>query len=383
MTCQAPSWLAAPLSPSPSVRRISVGEREALFCERRQQLFELDAAAAVIWDGLAAGLAVQAVAEVLAAQGLPPATTATLCLARAREWSEAGWFTPRALAHRLAARPSQVLPLRLGPMAARLELRLQDEAIWRHVQDAFGQFAENGDAATDALHLDVVALGPRYFLVRDRVPVSLLAPERVVPELKALLTEALCGRPLDGGLWLHAALLSSGGGGLLLAGAPGAGKTTLAVALATRGFGYATDDLVGVARDGEVAGIRYSPALKAGGWPLLASRLPPILDLPIHLRADGQQVRYLPADRLAAAESGALRWTVLLDRQGRGTATLNALDPLTALTELLGSAYAADHRLAGDTLAALAARFAHMDCRRLVYSDLDEAAGAIAAMTDG
>lgn len=382
MTGQAPSWLAAPLSPSPGVRRLTVGEREVLFCERRQQLFELDAAAAAIWDGLAAGLAVQAVAEALTTQGLPPATRAALCLARAREWSEAGWLTPRAIAGRLAAPATQALGLRLGPLSARLELRVENAEIGRHVQDAFGQFAQVG-AATHSLRLDVVALGPRYFLMRDGVPVSVLAQERVVPEVKALLTEALCSRPLEGGIWLHAALLHRGERGLLLTAAPGGGKTTLAVALATRGFGYGTDDLVGVTREGELSGIRFSPALKPGCWPLLGSRLPALFELPVHLRDDGQQVRYLPAGGLAAPGSAAPRWTVLLDRRSGATATLQPLDPLTALTELLGSAYAADHRLAGDTLAALAARFVEMDCRRLVYSDLDDAAAAITAMIDG
>jgi hypothetical protein len=381
MTAEA--WTMEPLAAVPGVRRLTLGEREALFCERRQQLFELDAAGAAIWDGLAAGRAAPAVAEALAIEGLAPAARKALCLARAREWSEAGWFTPRTLVERLAAAPSHLLALRLGALDARLELRLEEPSLWAHARDAFGHFARADDASACDLKLDLVTLGPRHFLMRDGAPVALLPAERVMPEIKALLTEALCGRPMRGGLWLHAALLSRGERGLLLAGAPGAGKTTLAVALATRGFGYATDDLVQASADGALRGVRFSPALKAGAWPLLAPHAPSLGDLPIHLRGDGQQVRYLPAGRLPPYRDAAPSFALLLERRDGAPARLEALDPLNALTELLSSAYAAERRLAGDTLAALAGRFARIDCRRLVYSDLADAADCIVRWTDG
>jgi len=380
---EAPLWLSGALAPSPGVRRLSLGGREALFCERRQQLFELDAAGAAIWDELAAGRALEAVAQALSVEGLPPATTTALCLARAREWSEAGWLAPQRLTARLAEPPDRVLGLRLGGMAARIELRLEDgDALRADLENTFGQFAE-AEPASDALRLDVIALGERCFVLRQGLPVSLVPAEQVTPEIKALLTEALCGCGREGGLWLHAAMLSHNGGGLLLAGAPGAGKTTLAVTLAMRGFGYATDDLVAVSPSGDFRGVAFSPAVKAGAWPLLRDRAPGLLDLPVHLRADGQEVRYLPASRLPSAGATDPRWLVLLDRREGAAAALHHIDPLSALTELLGSAYAADHRLTGATLTALGERFARMDCLRLVHSDLDAAAACLEALTDG
>ena len=47
-----------------------------------------------------------------------------------------------------------------------------------------------------------------------------------------------------GGLLFHAAALSFGGGGFLVPGGIGAGKTTLALHLALMGFGYSTDEMV-------------------------------------------------------------------------------------------------------------------------------------------
>jgi hypothetical protein len=369
----APPLPAGPFAASPCVRRLTVGERQVLFCERRQQLFELDAASAVIWDRLAAGAA--------EASGLDSCGPVEVIEASLRHWLEGGWLTPQSLAERCSEPGAHVLPLRLGDLAARVELRDNGaDELRRSLQQAFGQFIAPDVA--QAVRLDVVADAGGFFVLRRGLPVSLLAPDRVVPELKALLTEELCSLPADGGLLLHAALLESRGRGLLLAGQPGAGKTTLTVALATRGLSYATDDLVRVSPSGGFQGIPFSPALKTGGWPLLGSYVPGLHELAIHRRADGQDVRYLPAQRLTAAAMATPEWAVLLDRRDGADAQLQPVDPLSAMSELLGGAFTADHRLRGDTLAALARQFSQMQCRRLVYSQLADAVAVLEGLLD-
>lgn len=365
-------WLTGRLAPAPSVRRLTLGGHKLLFCERRQQLFELDPSAAVMWDAFTAGRQLRSVAEQMAGEGLRFASALALCAASAQDWIEGGWLIPQVLTDRLAGPPTHVLPLRVGGSASVLELRMDAaDPIARQLDDAFGQFL--AEPATDAMRIDVVGIQDAWWVLENGAPSGILPRERVVPEVKARLTEELCRRDAGGGFLLHAALLASSGQGLLLSGAPGAGKTTLALALAAGGLGYGSDDVVTVSPDAVFRGVPFSPAVKTGAWRILAGHYPALETLPIHQRPDDQAVRYLPARQLPAGDIVAPRWALLLERREEAPAVLEPLDPLTVLSELLGGAFAPDHRLAGDAMVALARSFADIGCYRLVYSDLTSA----------
>ena len=184
----------------------------------------------------------------------------------------------------------------------------------------------------------------------------------------------MAGSVPAGGFLLHAALLTSGRKGLLLVGPPGAGKSTLTLALAARGLGYGSDDIVRVSATGTFSGVRFSPALKSGSWELAAVCAPQVSMLPVHLRSDGQQVRYVPAGRLPSGDTDAIGWSLQLARRPGARAALEPIEPVEMITSLLAGAWSATYALRGDTLAALAHAFADVACHRLVYSDLDEAA---------
>jgi hypothetical protein len=78
---------------------------------------------------------------------------------------------------------------------------------------------------------------------------------------------ALAGRDQVAAL-LHSACVARNGQGVLLAGATGAGKTTLALALASSGWQQAGDDLVPLMRDGRtVAALPTAASVKReGAW---------------------------------------------------------------------------------------------------------------------
>jgi len=356
-----PPWMQGPLAAAPGVRRLTLDGREALFCERRQQLFELPPGLASLFDELASA---RKEADAAAEQ--------------ARAWVEGGWLAPRTLFERLAGTRGEVLPLRIGALQARVELRAdRGDCIGPMLREVLGQF--RAAVGADAVRLDVVGLGGAWFVLGEQVPIRVLSAAQVAPEIKAMLTTELCRRTGGGGLLLHAAMLERDGRALLLAGAPGAGKSTLSVALATSGFGYLSDDVVAVTPEGDFCGLAFSPALKPGAWPLVDSRIPAIPALAIHRRADGQAVRYLPLGAMARGAAAAPAMAVLLDRCEGAAAALQPLDPLSALTEVLASAFSGEHRLRGETLALIAERFAAMTCARLVYSDLDEAVALLLA----
>ncbi|HEY8574438.1 hypothetical protein [Phenylobacterium sp.] len=347
---------------SPAVRRIELGAAAALFSERAQQLYGLNPTADAIWQALAAGVAAEDIAADLGPQG---AEYVDACL---QPWLAAGFLVPADL---VTGAPTSEHHLSIAGLACRI-------AIHGHLDlSAFAQFA--APAAEAPLQLTAVEHPLGWFLLVGDAPRGLFPPNRIVSELKAVLTDELT-RAVGGGAFLiHAGLLAHERRGLLVSGHPGAGKTTLTLALAARGFGYGSDDIVRVDA-GRLEGVPFSPASKSGAWDLAAPYVPVVRDLPVHLRGDGQQVRYVPTAGFEAGDVDSLGWVLLLDRRAGARPVLEPVPPMAVLTELLASAFAADHRLSADALEAFAAQLAAADCRRLVYSDLAEAVAAIEAL---
>lgn len=366
-------WLERPLAASPAVRLLHVGERAALFCERTQALFELNTTAEAIWRGLAAGRTPAEMIVRLGSLGASAVDAEAFVASSAHAWLEAGYLAPADL----AGAAERVLNLRIADLACSIGA---DAALMAELAAVFGQFRVE---PTAGLRLRAVAEGDGYLLLVDEVPRGLFAAERIVPEVKAVLTEALARSVGDGAFLLHAALLAHDREGLLISGAPGAGKTTLALALAAHGFGYGSDDIVRVSAAANLVGVPFSPASKSGAWNLAAPYVPTLRGLPLHRRSDGQQVRYVPAGGFAGGEVDGLGWVLLLDRRPGATVALEPAAPLDALTQLIAGAFSADHRMTGEALAAFAAKVARADCRRLVYSDLGEAVAAIEALVRG
>jgi hypothetical protein len=78
-----------------------------------------------------------------------------------------------------------------------------------------------------------------------------MAPEQTLEDLAAYLYGPVLGYVLRarGRLAMHASCVRVGDGAVLLAGAPGAGKSTTAAALAMRGMSIVSDDLTALALD--------------------------------------------------------------------------------------------------------------------------------------
>ena len=89
-----------------------------------------------------------------------------------------------------------------------------------------------------------------------------IAPGQTLEDLTAYLYGPVLGFVLRtwGRLALHASCVRVGDGAVLFAGPPGAGKSTTAAALATRGFTVVSDDLTALALDEHDAPPRAWPA---------------------------------------------------------------------------------------------------------------------------
>lgn len=110
-------------------------------------------------------------------------------------------------------------------------------------------------------------------LLRDGEPLRLDDPRDLVPLFEMDLYEQLGTRAAPGWL-LHAAAFDVAGRALVLSGASGAGKTTLALGLASRGLRLLSEEVVWIDRAGTVRG----------------------LPRPLHVPADSPQRARIPRD---------------------------------------------------------------------------------------
>jgi len=348
-----------------------LGGRGLLFCERRQQLFELNATAEMIWDALIEESPLRAARRLSAQFGGDVDPASGHIQTQLAQWLRDGHWEPAE-----PLRPAAEAGLRLSVEDVRAEILCADEALLRRLAEVFGQFPAFDGAPTARIGVSPWAEGFHLF-DGDRYD-GAFAPDEVVPRIKALLTERVTRRRFDG-FFAHGALAAKGPVLAMLAGPPGAGKSTLALALQAAGWSLWADDLIRVDRDARFRGVPFAPALKEGAWPLLQDRRPELAQWPVELRTDGQKVRYAPVAP-APRRAGVPDLFIALSRQAGASPRAEPIDPVEALSLLLGEAFSARGRISATLMARLVERFAKVSCRRLVYGALDEAVDGIEAL---
>ena len=365
-------WDGSVLLVNATTYRLKLGERAALFCARRQKLYEMNPSADAIWMALAAEGSPAAAARALSDNGGKPAEVVNFVRQAALGWLRGGHLVPAEVLELLSGNPAAELSLKLDELCPLL--RIHGDVQPDQILSVFGQFRSQAAASRE---ISIVGAGGLVFMFEGRQPLGAWDEQRWIPELKARLTEQYT-QAVSGAFLTHGALLSRGDQGLLLCGDPGAGKTTLTVALTAAGFQYHADDIVRIDEDGRVMGVPFSPALKSGAWAILDEITPDVRALSVYVRSDGQQVKYLPIER-ASRRPLPLAAVLLLARQTEGEARIEATEPLQVLTAILGSAYSARGSLDVETLRALADAANAARGGRLSYSNLDDAVRAIGA----
>jgi len=366
-----PFWESR-LLPSRFIHAIEIGGQLALFNERTQRLYDLNETAAVMWRCFSDALSCASIARHLQDLGATSADAAAFTASAVTEWLRAGYLAPRDAVAALAQQPSASQALRIGPLS--LKLRFFGETDPKPAAAVFGQFA--CDEAQAGPTVQVVASTNCDFLFVDDVPIGMSTPRQTVPALKALLTEQYCHAVAEGFV-THGGLVSANGRRVFLSGAPGAGKSTLALALTTCGFAYASDDIVHIGADGRASGIPFAAAAKSTAWDLLDPYLPHLASLPLYERADAQVTRYVLPERLDQDGPRPIDIALLLARKTGAEAQLEPLTPLQMLCTLLDSGYSERNALDASTLEALAANLARAKSYRLIYDSLP---GAIATI---
>lgn len=375
-----PTDLRAPVSEAADgfcaashVARLTVGGRPVLHDGRRRELLELNETADLIWAALTSGGGEGCAVRRLRARGASLDDARAYVRQAAYGWMTAGHLAPRAALRALAGPPDDLRRLTIDELSLEVALHGAPAAACELVA---GRFRATGADAAD--RLAIVAHGDLFLFFLNGEILCACPAGRLAPQLKATLTD-LYVEAVDGAFLAHGALLSRDGASLFLSGGPGAGKTTLALALCAAGWSFGADDIVRVEPDGRASPVPFAACAKSGAWPLLEPLWPGFARRPAWTRSDGQMVRYLMPPGASDRTPRPMGAVVVLARRAEGPASLQPIGAMDALRAVIESAHATRWSMTGEALAALAARLEGAQRRRLVYSDLT---GAVAALEE-
>lgn len=347
--------------------------RNLLFSEATQAVYELDDFSAYVWRSMQAGLDQGDIASEMAEAGASPDESAASLKSaiqklRALQASDTGERKPRS-PH---AEPLTCTALSVAGVSVQLCL---SDALCAEVEDVFGAYV--CDTSRSHAQLSARLTGERVEILPPGQPATTCERAEFVPLLKAFLIDCIL-EFANHEVALHAAALVADGKALLLLGSPGSGKTTLATALARRGFKVAADDVVLLDGTGQVTGLPLPFTIKETAWAMVSPEWPGLAEQPVYRRPDGIQVRYLQHDIWADPGPLPVGHVLLIDRQPDASASLEEVGPVTALEALIAEGHSRDERLSEEGFAALAIALRDARCFRLTYSGRDEAADLVA-----
>jgi hypothetical protein len=220
----------------------------------------------------------------------------------------------------------------------------------------------------------------RSDVYRDGIPVG-WAPRlsEMAPIVKAALWQSAINAH-DFLFYIHAGVVGTGSGCVLLPGAAGSGKSSLTAALVHRGFRYFSDEVALI----EPTTFHVSPmplamCIKSTGWDLMARYYPGILSLPVHVRIDEKVLRYIPppADSLEQVPMPVSH--IIFPRYEEAAPNqLERVKRSEALGRLMNECLALRQRLDQNNVQQLVRWIAGIECYELTFSSL-EAATKLAA----
>ena len=344
-----------------------------LFLTGRQQLFSLNTTAAFIWCLLEDGLPPERIAGRLNDTFGLGLEDAAKCVTHVlQQWSDLGLLDEDGFGIGAASAPAAYALLGTH---FRLQVGLPDLLdLLTPLLAPLRLAVPPTEPVT--LHLAVTPDGFELRLA-DRVIESCDLRRQVVPMIKTGLIQLALERSRDF-CALHAAAVSLNGRALLLPGASGQGKSTLAAALAAAGLPLFGDDTVVLSRDGLLARpAPFAICLKSGSWPLLRGRFPDLDRLPVHHRLDGKLVRYVTppdAERWLGDDCRqTVAWIVFPCLAPDGATELVPLARPEALRRLLAECFPLDGGLDTAKVARLVDWMRGIDCYELRIDALDDA----------
>jgi len=251
-----------------------------------------------------------------------------------------------------------------------------------HDVDRLFAHLSSGESFLPEVLLEVINDGNQWLLVHEgRVVDRCATAAGVVPMLhSSVLLMAYSSSDCMAGL--HAAAVTRGDHCIIMPATSGSGKSTLTAVLLSEGFGYCADDLTLLTH--EPIRIRPVPTclgLKAGSWSVLDDVFPQIRRLPIHVRADGKHVRYLPpptTDRGRAYEACAIVFPTWCP--GQRPVEMRRIKTGEGLSRLTASGYDLRSRINREIVECLIRWISGLPCFELRYDIPADAAAIISGL---
>lgn len=355
------------------VHPLSIGGRQALFSVASEKLYELNPTAALLASMLHEGSTFAALTAALERDGFDGEAAKDAVLALLRQWSAQNMVHAAVFPSNASRSRRQCIHI-AGLDAV---IHYADTGQYARISPIFAHLARPpGKPATS---IEVVDADGLTFVSRNGGPASVIGASQVAPFIKGLLVEdVLAAAPPN--IALHTACLAHRDRALLLGGPPGAGKTTLTVALSRSGFDYVSDDISLLGPDARVQGVPFAPAVKEGAWPVLRRCRSDIATLPTHIRLDEVAVRYPGLTRPPHIASMDAGWIVHLRRAAGARVEFCKLDPTETLVRLMGDAYSTTGAATLEDMRTLIALVERARCFDLIYSDLDPAIEALSVL---
>lgn len=346
--------------------------QDILFSPALRAIFKLSDHAAEIWRLLERGEPPAAIALTISASyGLDPHEAARHVTTMLEECEKLGLVRPsRPLPSVSSDEPvTQLLAV------AGIHIRIVYPAGFTHPTiSVFRHLEVRADTA--GILLELVEHGGCIHLFRKGKWKLSCSPDELATALKSVvLTEVLNQASFE--LAVHAAALLRNDRMLLLCGHPGAGKTTLTLALASGAFEFAGDDVALLNKRANCIGLPFAPAVKSGAWPIVAGYCPDLKTAAVFRRPDRKRVRYPVPKKFVLHSPRPVGWVLLLHRTLHADCSLELVDPADSLRSLLNGAFARGNELTSTGFCALTKIIENAVVFRLTYSRLQDAVDLI------
>ena len=380
------------IDPAPFTRFYSLGEGGVVFHEVASRLWVLNATAAPVWclfDGIRTPAEIGA--ELSRRFGADPSRAARdaheavrffrdeglLAGGQPPEPSPAPILSPIPLpGPELLVGGSWAIEAGFAIPGQTLEFRCQDAGIGQFFRRALVHFERQGTAPSVTRLAVVRASGATLDVYLDGT--RRWAGLRRGEVLPYLVASAFL-RGLDGlsdRLLFHAAVVAGPSGAIVLAGPAGSGKTTVAAALAARGWRCYSDEVaVFDVQRRAVCPFPFPLGVKSESAQALEAYYPGISQGPYSLRSDGKRVHYLTLPQgwvPAEGEECAVRALIFPAFQENEETRLSEIEKADALQRLAQTGASGRDLRAADVEATVEV-VDRNPCWELIYSDLETA----------
>lgn len=377
-----------------------LGDELLLFSQRARAMFRLNPSAALIWFCCEESMNRQAIiAELRQTFNLPAAQAEEDVNAVLTEWGSRGllgqdkqplaplstWQEELQNAREVPM-PSSVVneyrrERRYQMLGTVFRVRFSVPALEAIAQSVLGHLATSDDQPFDVT-LDVQQESLGCFLFCDGKLVDHCTSETELAPLlhgQALLNAYARTDCLTA---IHAAAVSNGETCIVFPAGSGSGKSTLTAALIASGFQYCTDELVLLKHHSHtIQAAAAGIGIKSGAWSVLQSFHPELENLPVFLRQDAKQVRYLlPAKPILPSDTAQcypVQSLVFPRYQPEQPTSLARISPADALCRLTEAGYDMEGGLDTDRVAELVGWIGGISCYELHVHDLQEAVSRI------